>query len=51
MAKKTKARPAPLVEESLRNAFRAVEAQPAPDVLKEHVDRLTGEPPKPPRRN
>jgi hypothetical protein len=50
MAKKSKAR-SPLVDNSLRDAFRSVEAQPTPDGLKDHLDRLTGEPPKPPRRN
>lgn len=49
MTKKAKARPAPLVDESLRDAFRALEAQPTPEALKDHVDRLTGEPPRPKR--
>jgi len=46
---KTGAKPPP--ERGLRKAFEAVEALPTPEALKDHVDRLTGEPQSPPRRN
>ena len=39
------------VDKALRNAFRTVETQAAPEALKDHVDQLTGEPPKPRRRS
>ena len=51
MAKRAKARSAEPLEKRLRDAFRTIEAQPTPGGLEDHVDRLTGEPPKPPRRN
>ena len=51
MARKTKPRPAAPLDQILRDAFKAAEGQPVPDLLKDHIDRLTGEPPKPPRRN
>ena len=51
MAKKAKARPTRPLEKALGDAFRAKEAEATPAALKDHVDRLTGEPPKPPRRN
>ena len=51
MTKTPKAAAKASPDKALCEAFRAVEAQPAPEVLKDHVDRLTGEPPKPPRRN
>ena len=43
------AKPSP--DKVLREAFKAIEAQPTSGPLKDHVDRLTGEPLKPPRRN
>ena len=36
----------PPPEAALRDAFRAVEAQPVPKALGEHLDRLTGQPPR-----
>lgn len=36
----------PSPEAALRDAFRAVEAQPVPKALGEHLDRLTGQPPR-----
>ena len=50
MAKKAKARPPELPDKRLRDAFSAIESQPTPGILKDHVDKLTGAPPKP-RRN
>ncbi|HYG26682.1 MAG TPA: hypothetical protein VD906_07235 [Caulobacteraceae bacterium] len=51
MAEKAKTRPAEPLDRNLRDAFKAIEAQPTPETLKDHLDRLTGEPPKPRRRN
>lgn len=50
MARTPKAGATPL-DKALRDAFKAIESRPTPEPLKDHVDRLTGEPPKPPRRN
>ena len=46
MARRPKAGAKPPPDKALRDAFAAVEAQPTPETLKDHVDRLTGEPPK-----
>lgn len=51
MTNKTKVRGTPRPEQALRAAFSVIEAQPTPDTLKDHIDRLTGEPPKPRKRN
>lgn len=50
MAKKAKARPPELLDKRLRDAFSAIESQPTPGALNDHVDKLSGAPPKP-RRN
>ena len=41
MAKEPK-RPDPPALQTLRDAFRAVEAQPVPDALTDHVEKLAG---------
>ena len=46
MARRPKAVAKPSPDKALRDAFAAVEAQPTPEALKDHIDRLTGEPPK-----
>lgn len=46
MANRPKAGAKPPRDKALRDAFEAVEAQPTPEALKDHVDRLTGEPRK-----
>ena len=50
MAKKVKARPPEPLDKRLRDAFSTIERQPTPGALKDHVDELTGAPPKS-RRN
>ena len=46
MARRPKATARPPLAKALRDAFAAIETQPTPEALKDHVDRLTGEPPK-----
>jgi len=49
MARRPKAGAKPAPDNTLRDAFKAVEAQATPKALKDHLDRLTGQPPKPGR--
>jgi len=50
MSKRPKAPEKPPAEEALRAAFKAIEAQPVPDALSDHLDRLTGKPRRRPDR-
>ncbi|MCS6625545.1 hypothetical protein N0B44_21775 [Roseibacterium beibuensis] len=40
MAKESRSPDKPAIDKTLRDAFKAVEAQPVPDSLAGHVDRL-----------
>lgn len=51
MSKRPKVPEKPPADEALRAAFKAIEAQPVPDALNQHVDRLTGKARRPDRRS
>lgn len=47
MGEKTEPEPAAAVELALREAFAAKAAEPVPESILDHVDRLTEAPPEP----
>ncbi len=51
MSKRPKAPDKSPVDKTLSDAFKAVEAQPVPDRILEHLDRLTGAKPRRDRRS
>lgn len=51
MSKRPKAPTRPTPDKALRDAFRAVEAQPVPDALTEHLHRLASGVRRPDRRS
>ena len=51
MSKRAKVPEKPPADEALRAAFRTIEAQPVPDALNDHLDRLTGKARRPDRRS
>ena len=51
MSKRPKAPARPTPDKVLRDAFRAVEAQPVPEALTDHLDKLTGGGRRPDRRS
>jgi hypothetical protein len=44
MAKHPKDQDMPPVDRALRDAFKAIEAEPVPDAITDHLDRLTVDP-------
>jgi len=51
MSKRPKPPAKPTADDALRAAFRAVEAQPVPEALTDHLDKLTGGGRRPDRRS
>ncbi len=50
MAREPKSQ-SPRTKAGLREAFKAIETEPVPTTLSDHVERLTGPKPRPDRRS
>ncbi len=51
MSKRPKVPAKPAIDQALRAAFKAVESQPVPEGLQEHLHRLSATPRRPDRRS